>query len=293
MTDGIFLINKEKFITSNKTLSLFKSKTKIKKAGILGILDPYATGVLPIVTGQALKYIQFIQQGKKGYSVKCRFGQYSISGDLETELTSYPDEQAIIKGLDKIKINHTLQKFMGNYMQTPPMYSSSKYKGKPLYKYARESINIERTKKKRYIFDLQYISLNKDTFEFSVICSSGTYIRTLVQDIAEDLNLHACMIELNRNFVEPFEDYTAFLLNQLDVIEIEKSKINIDNMLNAFQKILFDNSDIDNIYNGKPVPLAINQPNNTLLRIYNNSNIFCGLGLVCEGQIIPKRLMKR
>ncbi len=293
MTDGIFLINKQKLVTSNSTLSLFKERTKINKAGILGILDPHATGILPIVTGQALKYIQFIQTNKKGYCVECKLGQSSVSGDLETDLVQYTDEKLVIENLNIQTVKDTFKNFLGKYMQVPPMYSSTKFKGKPLYKYARKNIHIHREHKERYIYSLEFKSLEKGLLKFNTLCSSGTYIRTLVEDLATKWNLHACLTNLDRFLVEPFEDYHAVSIDEINLNNLDETKISIDKMLRKFTSVELKNKDIDNIYMGRPVEKPSNLSNDELVRLYNEKNIFCGIGHYLDGQISPKRLMKR
>ena len=136
MIDGVILLNKYKFVTSNKILTLFKRKLKLKKVGLLGILDPLATGVLPIVIGEATKYITYIEDNKKIYNVKCKLGVSSKCGDFESEPIVHSNENSIIHNLQEQTIKDTLATFIGEYMQVPPMFSSTKYKGKPLYTYA-------------------------------------------------------------------------------------------------------------------------------------------------------------
>ena len=102
MSSGVFLINKKKFITSSKTLSIFKKRTNIKKAGIFGILDPLATGILPIITGEATKFISYIPKNNKTYIVRCKLGAYSECGDYESEPTIFENEYNIIKKLLQI-----------------------------------------------------------------------------------------------------------------------------------------------------------------------------------------------
>ena len=113
MVNGIILLNKYKFVTSNKILTLFKRKLKLKKAGLLGILDPLATGVLPVVIGEATKYITYIENDKKSYNVKCKLGAFSECGDFESEPIEYKDEKLIIHNLKEQTIKDTLSKFIG------------------------------------------------------------------------------------------------------------------------------------------------------------------------------------
>ena len=129
MINGIILLNKYKFVTSNKILTLFKRKLKLKKAGLFGILDPLATGVLPIVIGEATKYISYIENNKKSYNVKCKLGVFSECGDFESEPIKYNDEKLTIQNLREQTIKNTLAKFIGEYMQIPPMFSSTKHNG--------------------------------------------------------------------------------------------------------------------------------------------------------------------
>ena len=201
MINGVLLLNKYKFVTSNKILTLLKRKLKLKKAGLLGILDPLATGVLPIVIGEATKYIAYIENNKKSYNVKAKLGVFSKCGDFESEPIEYIDEKLIICKLQEQEIKDTLASFIGEYIQVPPMFSSTKHNGKPLYTYARQNIEINREPKKRQIYEINFISLKSDILEFSVICSSGTYIRPLVQDISRQWDLHACLYSLHRSKV--------------------------------------------------------------------------------------------
>ena len=111
------------------------------------------------------------------------------------------------------------------------MFSSTKYNGKPLYTYARQNIEISREPKKRHIYEIKFISLKSDIFEFSVTCSSGTYIRTLVQDISKKWNLHSCLYSLHRSKVEPFEDFNNVTLDSLTSENFNEYIITIPNML--------------------------------------------------------------
>lgn len=293
MINGIILLNKDKFLTSNNTLTNFKRKIKIKKAGLLGILDPLATGILPIVIGEATKYITYIENQKKSYIVECKLGVYSKCGDFESEPVIYEDEKKTIIDLQQQTIKSTLEKFIGEYMQAPPMYSSSKYNGKPLYTYARQNIEIKRTQKKRFIYEIKFISLDIDILKFSVTCSSGTYIRTLVQDISEHWNLHSCLYNLHRSNVEPFENFPNISLDDLTVENLNKYIITIPDMLSKIPKLLCSRDEINKLYNGLEIEKNISNESQPLQRITSIDNTFHGVGLFKENYLYPKRLMKR
>jgi tRNA pseudouridine55 synthase len=291
--NGIILLNKHKFVTSNKTLSLVKRKLKLKKAGLLGILDPLATGVLPIVIGEATKYITYIENDKKSYNVKCKLGVFSECGDFESEPIEYKDDKLIIDNLQEQTIKETLAKFIGEYMQVPPMFSSTKHNGKPLYTYARQNIEINREPKKRQIYEIQFISLKSDILEFSVVCSSGTYIRTLVQDISKKWNLHSCLYSLHRSKVEPFEDFDNVTLDNLTSENFNEYLITIPSMLSKLPKLLCSKEEIIKLYNGLYIKKRVSTTLHMLHRITSKDDTFHGIGFFKENYLYPKRLMKR
>mgnify|MGYP001221748117 CR=1 FL=1 len=293
MINGVLLLNKYKFVTSNKILTLLKRKLKLKKAGLLGILDPLATGVLPIVIGEATKYIAYIENNKKSYNVKAKLGVFSKCGDFESEPIEYIDEKLIICKLQEQEIKDTLASFIGEYIQVPPMFSSTKHNGKPLYTYARQNIEINREPKKRQIYEINFISLKSDILEFSVICSSGTYIRTLVQDISRQWDLHACLYGLHRSNVEPFENLQSVTLDILSIENFSEYLITIPNMLSELPKLFCSEEEINKLYNGLHVEKSISTTSQRLHRIISKDNIFHGIGFFKENYLYPKRLMKR
>ena len=292
MINGVFLIDKKKFITSSKTLAIFKNITKIKKAGIFGILDPLATGILPIVAGEATKFINYIPNNNKTYTVKCKLGVFSQCGDYETEPVTYENETEIINNLSLEVIESTLKKFLGKYPQMPPMHSASKYKGKPLYTYARRNITVKRELKERYIYDLKFISLKGDILTLIVTCSPGTYIRTLIQDISKLWNLHSCLFELNRCEVEPFEKYSPIDLNDINKDNLDKYNISISDMLKNIPSINCNSKEIDKLYKGLSIDRQ-NLVNMSFYRLMDDENIFHGIGYFKDNVLYPKRLMKK
>jgi tRNA pseudouridine55 synthase len=291
--NGIILINKYKFVTSNEILTLTKRKLKLKKAGLLGILDPLATGVLPIVIGEATKYISYIENNKKTYNVKCKLGVYSECGDFESEPVVHNNEKLIIHKLKEQTVIDTLAEFIGEYMQVPPMFSSTKHKGKPLYSYARQNIEINREPKKRQIYEIKFISLKSDILEFSVVCSSGTYIRTLIQDISKKWQLHSCLFSLHRSKVEPFEAFGNVTLDNLTVENSNQYIITIPNMLSKLPKILCSKVEIDKLYNGLYIEKSASTISQPFHRIISKDDTFYGVGFFKGNFLYPKRLMKR
>tara|TARA_B100001113_G_scaffold103058_1_gene83459 strand:+ start:7491 stop:8312 length:822 start_codon:yes stop_codon:yes gene_type:complete len=271
---------------------LFKKETNIKKAGILGILDPLASGILPIIVGEGTKFLSFIENGKKSYDVKCKLGIFSECGDFESEPISFPDEKRIIESLNENIIKDTFKSFIGDYLQIPPMYSNIKHKGKPLHSYARKNININRKAKKREIYDLKFIYQRNDIIKFSVVCSSGTYIRTLVQDISNKWNLHSCLYELHRTNVAPFYNHPSISLDDLYKKRIDEYIISIPEMLCELSEIVCIDYDINKLHNGLPIDNNQDFPDQTLCKVLDKNNNFHGVAITLNNSLYPKRFMK-
>ena len=174
----------------------------------------------------------------------------------------------------------------------PPMFSASKYKGKPLYTYARKNIVVKRDLKRRHIYNLEFISLENDILDFNVTCSSGTYIRTLIQDISQDWNLHSCLYELKRSAVEPFETFSCIDVEDISMHNIDEYLINIIDMLPDLPSVICSNDELIRLYNG----LFINKGDITqdcICKLVDQKNIFYGVGYFKDNILYPKRLMKR
>ena len=186
--DGIILINKEKEYTSQDVVSCVKKILKIKKAGHTGTLDPMATGVLPILIGNATKLSKYLIEHDKEYEAVIKLGIKKDTADSEGK--TIEEKEVLEENLKENKIIEILNSFLGETYQIPPMYSSIKINGKKLYEYAREGIEVERPKRKINIYNIELLDLNilKKTIKIKVSCSKGTYIRTLCEDISEKLN---------------------------------------------------------------------------------------------------------
>ncbi|MBO5248905.1 MAG: tRNA pseudouridine(55) synthase TruB [Clostridia bacterium] len=189
----ILLVDKPAGMTSQKVVSRIKhASTEKLKIGHTGTLDPMCTGLLPILTGRDTKLTQFFPH-EKSYLASIRFGLRTDTGDvtgetLETSLLPTEDE-----------VRKTLPAMVGPYQQVPPMYSAVHVEGKRLYELARMGVEVERAPRQVEIFDLAYVDrIGEDEYRFSVSCSSGTYIRTLCEDIASKMGLCATMSALRR-----------------------------------------------------------------------------------------------
>src|SRR3990167_575885 len=207
--DGILLLDKPKGISSNAALQIVKRLYLAKKAGHTGSLDPLATGLLPLCFGEATKFSQFLLDSDKSYWVEIKLGIKTTTGDAEGEIVQQKENI----NLDSELFVSTLLKFQGEIEQIPSMYSALKHKGTPLYKLARQGIEVPREKRKVTIYSIKLISFIHDQAVIEVSCSKGTYIRTLVEDIGDQLGVGAHVKELRRTAVGPY------IMNQMVTLE--------------------------------------------------------------------------
>lgn len=192
--NGIVVVDKPPFLTSHDVVDFIRRKFSIKKAGHAGTLDPLATGVLVILLGSFTKKSAEFTNSDKEYEGTLILGIETDSGDSQGKITAQKEINNI--GIDEIK--NTIFAFKGESEQTPPMVSSLKYKGKPLYKLARQGIKVERTPRKIFIKWLEISRINLPQIHFRLRCSKGTYIRQLAVDIGKKLGCGAHLSKLRR-----------------------------------------------------------------------------------------------
>ncbi|MFA1820631.1 tRNA pseudouridine(55) synthase TruB [Virgibacillus oceani] len=196
--NGILPLWKPKGVTSHDCVMQVRSLFKTKKAGHTGTLDPEVEGVLPICIGQATKIVPYLTDTKKKYIAAIKLGTATDTEDAQGKIT---EEEIITKLPPDEKIEQVLKSFEGKIKQVPPMYSAVKINGKKLYEYARENKTVERPEREVMIHELNRVPAEtKDelSFSFEVVCSKGTYIRTLCVDIGKKLGFPAHMQQLVR-----------------------------------------------------------------------------------------------
>jgi len=269
--DGVLIINKPKGYTSHDIVNVLRKKLNTKKIGHTGTLDPNATGVLPILIGQATKISKYLIEHDKVYIAELKLGEKSSTGDIEGEIV----EKKKIPTLTIQQIENVLNSFLGEQKQTPPIYSSVKINGKKAYEYARkgETVNIE--PREIEIMEISLIKFEENTITFEVKCSKGTYIRVLCEDIAEKLGTVGLMNNLTRTKVNEFDIKNACTLESIKNTE-NLSLISIEEIFNTKPNINLNNRKKELFLNG--VKLSVDGKDN-IYRIYNN-NTFLGLGIV-------------
>jgi tRNA pseudouridine55 synthase len=289
VVDGLLLIDKPLGLSSNQALSKIKFLFSPKKVGHTGTLDPMATGLLPICLGEATKFSSYLLNADKTYVGLIRLGYKSSTGDKEGEII----KQEFDKIPSKSEVKRILKNFIGPIDQLPPMFSALKHKGKPLYLYAREGINIPRPKRKILIHEIELLDYQGDELRLKIKCSKGTYIRTLAEDIGDKLNVGAYLLELNRSGIGSLSIDSAVKIEQIEEIkEQERVKLllPVDELLSSFQKLILNCNDTTAIKDGKIIDQSGKTPG--FYRLYEVKDEFIGLGEIDKiGKLKAKRLI--
>ena len=288
--DGVFLLHKPLGFSSNQALKKIQWLFNAKKAGHTGTLDPMATGLLPICLGEATKFSHRLLDAHKGYIATIQLGITTSTGDQEGEVIS---EKKVV--LNEAQLKDTLKKFIGDMTQIPPMYSALKFEGKPLYEYAREGIEIERKSRQIKIFDIKLINIEKSIITIEVLCSKGTYIRTLAEDIGQTMGCGAHLKGLERTQTGNFQLSEALSIEALEAMPMasrEKALMPIDVLLEELSSIKLNMAELDAIKKGQSIDF--NSKNDKEVRLYSPSGQFVGVGQPdLKGRLFPKRLIAK
>jgi tRNA pseudouridine55 synthase len=306
---GILLLDKRQGVSSNKALQEVRRLFNANKAGHTGSLDPLATGLLPLCFGEATKVSGLMLDDNKRYHTVVQLGVMTDTGDVEgTVIETKP-----VPELSVDDILACLKKFTGEIDQVPPMYSALKHKGKKLYELAREGKTVERKARHITLFELKLLDFSKDQLTLEVLCSKGTYIRSLAEDIGHDLGCGGTVKELRRLEAGQFSIENARTIEQLmamDQQSLLQSLINVDKPLEALPAVqLSDEQTICikygqslNLFSYDETPLGEAErlrangasPNLETsqgpVRLYNDT-VFLGLGeMLRDGKLAPKKL---
>lgn len=293
--DGILLLDKPLGRSSNAALQKVRYLFNAKKAGHTGSLDPLATGVLPICFGQASKVTSFLLDSDKRYRCTAQLGVTTTTGDKEGEELDVKE----VTTFNEDDIENVLENYRGAIEQIPPMHSALKHNGQPLYKLARQGIEIERKVRHVKIHELTLIDFDKDSITLDVHCSKGTYIRTLAQDIGEAMGFGAHLSMLRRTQVSPFDCSKLHTIEDIEAIEnkedLSQLLLPIDSALIEFPALTLTEDDVALIRNGIKIKHE-GIPKSDRIRLYTAKNQFLGIGEYSEsktGEAIlkPKRLM--
>ncbi len=211
--EGILLVDKPVGITSHDIVDRLRRKLKMKKIGHAGTLDPLATGLMIMLIGKATKVSQFLISLDKSYDGEFLLGVETDSQDADGEVVS---EKPVTDDVDQEKVEEEMKSFLGDQYQTPPMFSAKKIDGVPLYKMARKGKTVEREPRFIRINELSLTKWNSPKGEFSMACSKGTYVRTVLHDLGQKLGCGAHLIALRRTKIDQFDIQNAKPLEEIE-----------------------------------------------------------------------------
>lgn len=303
--NGVLLLDKPYEMSSNHALQAVKRIYFAQKAGHTGALDPLATGMLPICLGEGTKFSQFLLDTDKTYQVTAKLGIRTTTSDADGDIVSekpvdISDEQLL----------DALNSFRGITKQVPSMYSALKYQGQPLYKYAREGIEVPREARDITVFSLDLLRFEHDEVELKIHVSKGTYIRTIIDDLGEMLGCGAHVADLRRLAVGNYPIDKMVTLSQLESLLEQARTENItpsdllDPLLLPMQSAVYgmpsvyiDDMSAHYLRHGNPVQ-AFNAPIEGSVQVYVGENEqdemaeFIGVGVINDdGQVAPKRIV--
>jgi tRNA pseudouridine55 synthase len=208
--NGVLLLDKPQGLSSNTALQQARRLFAAEKAGHTGVLDPLATGLLPVCFGEATKFAQYLLDADKAYSATLKLGEATSTGDAEGEVVATARAD-----MDLAEFQAACAALTGSIRQVPPMFSALKHEGKPLYEYARKGIVIERKARDITIYQIDITAFAPPAAQINVLCSKGTYIRTLSEDIAKHMGTLAHLTGLRRTATAGFDIAQSHTLEDL------------------------------------------------------------------------------
>ena len=289
--DGILLLDKPTGITSNRALQIAKRLYQARKAGHTGSLDPLASGMLPLCFGQATKVSGFLLEADKEYEVEALIGARTDTADADGAVI----ETASKVSVEPEELEAALEANRGAQEQVPPMYSALKQNGQRLYKLARQGIEVERPPRPVVIHELTVISFDPQRPLLRVRCSKGTYVRSLVESIAEQMDTLAHVAALRRIGVGSFAAEPMVTLEELearegDLAALDEFLLPPDVALTGYPDVQLSASEAFYLRNGHAVG-HVGTDIEGLVRVYDEKRCFLGLAEVQpDGQVAPKRL---
>ncbi len=286
---GVLLLDKPLGLSSNAALQRVRTLAGRIKGGHVGSLDPLATGMLPVCLGEATKVAGDIVSLRKCYRFTVSLGTATATGDAEGAVTA----QAEVPPLEGEALRAALARFRGTTCQVPPMYSAIKQAGQPLYRLARAGLEVPRAAREVTIDRLEVLEVAAAALSLEVLCSKGTYVRVLAQDIAHALNTVGHVTHLRRVYVEPFEGHALYTLESLAAGCARGEPLPllpIDAPLSHLPAQSLSAPERDRLLHGQRLAWP-GVPEAPRVRLYGPDREFLGLGCVAGGVLRPQRLL--
>ena len=285
--NGIIVLNKEEGITSNRVLQQVKRLFNIKKVGHTGTLDPMATGILPICVNEATKFSKFITESKKEYKAIIQLGITTDSFDKTGKTITKADYSKV----SVQKINELLPQFTGVQWQKPPLYSAIKVAGKRLYEYAYNGEEVVIPTRRITIYNIKIEKIEIPFISISIVCSKGTYIRSLAHDIGMALECGACLFSLQRTQHANIKYQDAYTLQQLQQESLKSIILPVDYCLCDMSIIHIKEDDYQQyVHYGHQFNTTHSVKESRIVRLYYKDN-FIGIGTHKHNMVQPNRLI--
>ncbi len=278
--NGFLLVNKKKGYSSNEIVQKIKKKFSLNKVGHLGTLDPDAEGLLIIAINRATKFSNYFLNSDKSYYVEIKLGKSTTTDDVSGEII---EEFEVKCSEDEVK--KEINNFLGKSFQKPPFFSALKYKGKPLYKYARKGEFINKEPREIEIKEIKNISYKDKICSFQILCSKGTYMRSIARDLGKNLGCGGHMFYLKRLSQHKFNLLDAYTIEELSL----ERTIKIDDFFKDYEKLSLNEESLKIFLNGGRV--FLNKDFSKDLRIYSEDNDFIGLGRLENSYLKHKQLV--
>ncbi|MDY6830009.1 MAG: tRNA pseudouridine(55) synthase TruB [Pseudomonadota bacterium] len=291
--NGILVLDKAQGATSNAALQQVKRLFGAAKAGHTGSLDPLASGVLPLCFGEATKFSQYLLNADKAYRVGIQLGARTTTGDADGEIL---EEFAPVQ-LSADAVEAVLESFRGEIEQVPSMYSALKHQGTPLYKLARQGIEVERKQRSVHVHALDLLGFSDTELQLAVCCSKGTYVRSLAEDIGRALGTGGYVTSLRRTAAGPYGLEGAWTLEQLFEVRdggghraLDALLLPLSSSVRDYPEVQLNGATAFYLKQGQPV-MAAHLPAAGWVRLQEGDQ-FIGVGEVLDdGRVAPRRLV--
>lgn len=288
--DGVLLLDKPLGLGSNAALQAAKRLYAAQKAGHGGTLDPLASGLLPILFGEATKFSQLALDSDKEYVAGVQLGIATATGDAEGEVL---ERRPVEVGADAV--DEVLARFRGDIEQVPPMYSALKHEGQPLYALARQGRSVARAPRRVRVHELQLVAFTGDRLELRVRCSKGTYVRTLAEDIGRALGCGAHLCALRRVAAAGSRVQEAVTLEELQaasLAERDRRLLPVERLLAGLPRVDLSGPQADRFCQGQAI--ALEHPPDGRCSVYGAQGGLLGVGEAGpHGELRPRRLLAR
>ncbi len=273
VVQGVLSIDKPGGISSHDVVNRVRRVVGLRRVGHAGTLDPLATGVMLVCVGRATRLVEYLVGRSKWYEATVRLGQMTNTYDADGEVVA----ERPFTHITPSQITQELQQFYGTIQQLPPMFSAIKKDGQPLYKLARQGIEVARDYREVTIYELELLDCALPDVQLRVHCSSGTYIRSLAHDLGERLGCGGHITSLRRTAIGAFGTDTAVSLDELTADNFLQHLLPMDTAVYHLHRVEFSDAAAQQLLMGQPVTEPSAHAENTLVRAYDEAGNFFGI----------------